>query len=307
MTILERPAPKPPALATLAEPSFEERAAAVDAALSSVAAMDERNRRTAMELHTAIEAFHKDALVTIVRTLKQDARGKELLFDLVDDPAVHAVLALHGIIRPNLMVRANETLEAVRPYLKSHGGDVELVEVRDGIAFVRLQGSCNGCSMSAVTLREGVEEALVNGIAEITGIEVLPTEPTETFIPLGSIGRKPAKSDVESDLAASGWIEGPATHDVADGGMVRVDIEVDGEAESFIITNIGNRFALFRNECVHQGMTLDGGMIEDGVLRCPWHGFRFDATSGECLSAPGAQLQHVPLRIENGRVWLRAN
>src|SRR4051794_1543872 len=121
MTILERPASEQPTLVAPAEPTFEERAAAVDAALTSVAAMDERNRRTATELQTAIEAFHKDALVTIVRTLKQDARGKELLFDLVDDPAVHAVLALHGIIRPSLMVRANDSLEAVRPYLKSHG------------------------------------------------------------------------------------------------------------------------------------------------------------------------------------------
>lgn len=294
MTILERPPGGPPAAAG---PTFDERAAAVDTAIRAVAALDERSRRAAVDLQAAVEAFHRDALVTIVRTLKQDPRGKELLFDLVDDPAVHAVLALHGIVRPSLMIRANQTLESVRPYLKSHGGDVELVDVRDGIAFVRLQGSCNGCSMSAVTLREGVEEALVTGIAEITGIEVMPNEPTEAFIPLTSIGRKPAGP------AESGWVEGPATDEVADGSMARIDIDDD----SFIITNIGNRFALFRNECVHQGMTLDGGMIDDGVLRCPWHGFRFDATSGECLSAPGAQLQQVPLRIESGRVWIRAH
>ena len=283
-----------PQLVAPTEPTSEELAAAVDGALLAVAGLDERSKDTATALQTAVEAFHRDALVTIVRTLKSDPHGKELLFGLVDDPGVYAVLALHGIIRPSLMVRANQTLEAVRPYLKSHGGDVELVDVRDGIAFVRLQGSCNGCSMSAITLREGVEEALVTGIAEITGVEVMPNEPTEAFIPLTSIGRKPIDA---------GWVEGPATDEVGDGAIVRVDID----EESFVITNVGNRFAVFRNECVHQGLTLDGGMIEDGVLRCPWHGFRFDASSGECLSAPGAQLQQVPLRIDNGRVWIRAN
>lgn len=299
MTIVDRPTTSRPQLVAPVEPTFEERAAAVDRALKAVADLEQPARTVATDLRAAIEAFHRDALVSIVRTLKQDPRGKELLFELVDDPAVHAVLTLHAIIRPSLMTRANQTLESVRPYLASHGGGVELVDVRDGIAFVRLQGSCNGCSMSAVTLREGVEEALVTGVAEITGVEVMPNEPTEAFIPLTSIGRKPA----EADMAESGWVEGPATDDVADGSMIRVDVD----EESFVVTNIGNRFALFRNECVHQGMTLDGGMIEDGVLRCPWHGFRFDATSGECLSAPGAQLQQVPLRVHSGRVWIRVN
>jgi Fe-S cluster biogenesis protein NfuA/nitrite reductase/ring-hydroxylating ferredoxin subunit len=277
-----------------ADVSFEELAERVDAARVAVDKLDPAGRKAAEELQLAIEGFHRQALVTMVRTLKGDERGKQLLFDLVDDPGVHAVLALHGIIRPSLMIRANQTLDSVRPYLESHGGGVELVDVRDGIAFVRLQGSCNGCSMSAITLREGVEEALLKGVPEITGVEVMPNEPTEAFIPLGSVGRKPTDT---------GWIEGPDAADVVDGSLLRVDV---GE-ESFVVTNIGNRYAVFRNECVHQGMTLDGGMIEDGVLQCPWHGFRFDASSGECLSAPGAQLQQVPLRLENGRVWIRAH
>jgi Fe-S cluster biogenesis protein NfuA/nitrite reductase/ring-hydroxylating ferredoxin subunit len=277
-----------------AEPTFEELAARVDAAVSAVAALDSSSRATADELRTAVEAFHRDALVAIVRHLRADDHGRELLFQLVDIPSVHALFALHGIIKASLMTRAMTALDAVRPYLQSHGGDVELVEIREGVAFVRLQGSCNGCSMSAITLREGVEEALVTGVEEITAIEVLPTEPTEAFIPLTAIGRKPTDT---------GWVPGPATDDIADGAMVRFDVDDD----SFVITNIGNRFAVFRNECVHQGMTLDGGMIDERVMTCPWHGFRFDATSGECLSSPGAQLQQVPLRIEDRRVWVRAH
>ena len=63
---------------------------------------------------------------------------------------------------------------------------------------------------------------------------------------------------------------------------------------------------MFRNACVHQGMTLDGGMIDAGIIVCPWHGFTFEATTGECISAPGAQLSQIPTRIESGHVWVRA-
>ena len=172
------------------EPDFEKLAAAVDAKAAQVADLDPDARAAALELKEAIEAFHRPALVHIVRTLRDDPRGKELLFELVDDPNVRAIFALHGIIKPDIMTRANIALDGVRPYLQSHGGDVELVRIENGRAAVRLHGSCNGCSMSAVTLREGVEEALVNGVAEIEGIDVLDDEPTTAFIPLSSIGRK---------------------------------------------------------------------------------------------------------------------
>ena len=279
------------ALETRADETFDELAQRVDEAIAAIAELDESVRDTALEVKAAIEAFHRDALVHVVRTLREDPRGKELLFELVDEPSVHAVLALHGIIRPSPMRRAETALETVRPYLQSHGGDVELVEITGGVAKVRLHGSCNGCSMSAVTLREGVETALVDGVDEITGIEVLDDEPTTAFIPLGSVGRR-----------ESGWIEGPHVDEVPLGAMFRFDVDDD----SFVITNVENRLAAFRNECVHQGRTLDGGWIDDGVLVCTWHGFRFDANSGECLSAPGAQLPQVPLRIEGGRVSVRA-
>jgi nitrite reductase/ring-hydroxylating ferredoxin subunit/Fe-S cluster biogenesis protein NfuA len=276
---------------------FERDAAAVDAALVRVGELDEESKHVALELQRSIEAFHRPALVRIVQTLRDDQRGKELLFQLVDDPGVRAVFALHGIIRADLMTRSRRALDSVRPYLQSHGGDVDLVSVEGGRAAVRLQGSCNGCSMSAVTLREVVEEALVNGVEEIEGIDVLDDEPTVAFVPLSAIGRK--------QPADTGWVAGPAVEEIELGSMLRFDVQVDGELESFIVTNVDNRLAVFRNACVHQGMTLDGGMIDDGVLVCPWHGFKFEATTGECISAPGAQLSQVPTRIDAGRLWVR--
>lgn len=284
--------------------TFEERARRVDDAAAAVASMeDEVSRATAVELREAIESFHRPALITIVQRLRDDPRGKELLFELVDDPNVRAMLALHGIIKADPATRAMQALALVRPYLQSHGGDVELVELRESIAVVRLLGSCNGCSMSAVTLREGVEEALVKGVEEITGIEVVEDEPTAAFIPLGAVGRRDSGSSGES----AGWVTCAVTSDVPDGSMHRVDMPVRGQDESFVITNVEQRFAAFRNACVHQGMTLDGGLLSEGVITCPWHGFTFEATTGECISAPGAQLEQIPLRLDGDQIMIRVD
>ena len=297
----ERPATEPVPSSDPAsssdEPGFEVLATAVDDHAGRVAELDADARTAALALKDAIEAFHRPGLVHIVRTLRDDPRGKELLFELVDDPAVRAIFALHGIIKPDIMTRANVALDGVRPYLQSHGGDVELVRIENGRAAVRLHGSCNGCSMSAVTLREGVEEALVKGVVEIEGIDVLDDEPTTALVSLSSTRRK--------GTAETGWVEGPPTGDVALGSMLRFDVETETGTDSFIVTNIANKFAVFRNACVHQGMTLDGGMIDDGIIVCPWHGFKFEATTGECISAPGAQLSPIPTRIESGHVWVR--
>jgi len=65
-----------------------------------------------------------------------------------------------------------KSLEAVRPYLQRDGGDVELVRITDdGIVEVRLTGSCVSCPMSIMTLRAGIERALLLAHQEITRVE----------------------------------------------------------------------------------------------------------------------------------------
>lgn len=285
-----------------ARSELETLAGAVDRAQRKVGELDDDAKEAADGLKKALEAFHRPALVHIVRSLREDPRGKELLFELVDEPIVRAVLGLHGIIRADPMTRANQELESVRPYLQSHGGDVELVKLDGDTAYVRLHGSCNGCSMSAITLRDGVEEALVSGVEEISRVEVLEDEPTVAFIPLDSIGRQTSRRSLEE----RGWVRGPAVSEAKTDAMLRFDVTSGANnTQSFVVTNVDNRLAVFRNECVHQGMSLDGGLVDNGVIVCPWHGFRFEANSGDCVSNPGAQLQQVPTRIEDDHLWVQ--
>jgi nitrite reductase/ring-hydroxylating ferredoxin subunit len=65
------------------------------------------------------------------------------------------------------------------------------------------------------------------------------------------------------------------------------------------------RLFAYANACPHMGMPLDGGAIDGIVLTCPSHGFRFDITSGECITAGHVQLTPLPLRVEDGFVWVR--
>ncbi len=296
---------------------LETAAAAVDAALAAVDELDPNARDAALALRDAIEAFHRDGLVAIVRAMKADNGAKQVLFDLADNPTVRALFTIHGIIRPDPVTAAGRALEAVRPYLQSHGGDVELIGVSEGIATIRLAGACNGCSMSAVTLQDSVREALVGAVDGITDIAVDDT-PTvagsSAFIPVGSVGvRRKGEAEAKRAVTAAtgadgpghGWDAGPDVAELDPERPARVDVGSGKEAQSFLVTFVDNTIAVFRNECVHQGRPLDGPCLDDGVIVCPWHGFRFDAASGECLSAPAAQLVAVPARIDGGRVWIR--
>jgi nitrite reductase/ring-hydroxylating ferredoxin subunit/Fe-S cluster biogenesis protein NfuA len=274
--------------------TLERLASRIDQAAAVVDKLDHQARDSAHELQHAIEAFHKEALTRMVRRLKDDPRGKELLFEMVDDPLIYALFVRHAIVRPNIIMRVSRVLDLARPYIRSHGGDVELVEVRDNVVYVRLHGSCNGCSLSAVTLRNEIEAALRNNIPEITGVQVVAAEAAPALIMPESIG-------VRDHLA--GWVAGPPTSDVPPGAMYRLKTEQD----DVLIINLDGRLSAFRNACAHQGLPLDGGILdaEAGTITCPWHGFCYDASSGECLTAPQAQLEPFPLRIEQGRIWVR--
>lgn len=284
-----------------AEPEFEELARRVDQAMTAVTELDPAPRAVAEELRTAIEAVHKAGLVTIVRRLKADDATRAALFELVDDPVVHLLLSLHGIVRPDPMTLANRVLVEVRPQLQSHGGDVTLERIEDGIAFVRLEGACNGCSMSSVTLRNLVESALVEGVPAVKAVEVLKNEPTPTLITLDALRIGPNREQ-------EGWVKAGPASAVAEGEISRFDLtSTSGEQVEVVVVNVDQRLTAYRNECAHEGLPLDDAIIDtsNGTLTCPWHGFCYDATSGECLSAPGAQLEQLPMRIDRGEVWIR--
>ena len=70
--------------------------------------------------------------------------------------------------------KVEEVLNEVRPSLQADGGDVELVDVVDGVVKVRLKGACAGCPMSQMTLAFGIEKVLKERIPEVKKVEAVP-------------------------------------------------------------------------------------------------------------------------------------
>ena len=66
--------------------------------------------------------------------------------------------------------KVQAVLNKIRPMLQADGGDVELVDVEDGVVRVRLQGACAGCPISQMTLKNGIERLLKNDIPEIQSV-----------------------------------------------------------------------------------------------------------------------------------------
>ncbi len=285
-------------------PELERLAQRVDDAVRALADLEPKAREAAEELKAALEEIHRVGLVTMVKRMRADESTREALFELVDDPVVRTLFTLHGIIRPDPMTLAERALRHVRPQLHSHGGDVTLVRIEDGTAYVRLEGACNGCSMSAVTLRELVETALLEGEAGVARVEVLPAEPTPTVISIDAV----LAGGTARRRAEDGWVRVGATDLAAVDDVTPVSVPgVDGSEVGLLLVNLGQRISAYRNECAHEALPLDGAVldVDSGTLTCPWHGFCYDATSGECMSAPGVQLESLPLRIDDGEIWVR--
>jgi Fe-S cluster biogenesis protein NfuA len=67
--------------------------------------------------------------------------------------------------------QVEEAIKKIRPMLQADGGDVEFVDVKDGVVKVRLQGACAGCPMSQMTVKNGIERLLKQEIPEVKSVE----------------------------------------------------------------------------------------------------------------------------------------
>jgi Fe-S cluster biogenesis protein NfuA len=69
--------------------------------------------------------------------------------------------------------KVKKLLDSIRPGIQMDGGDVEFVEIKDDIVYVRLVGACGGCPMAQLTLKEGIERYIRNQMPEIKAVEAL--------------------------------------------------------------------------------------------------------------------------------------
>jgi Fe-S cluster biogenesis protein NfuA/nitrite reductase/ring-hydroxylating ferredoxin subunit len=244
-------------------------------------------------------------LDTLVRTLEREGDDRALLLlELVDavhrpglaaladgnldHPAAQALLAMYGLTELDDEELVEEALDSIRPYIHSHGGDVELLSVEDGVVNVRMSGACQGCAASAMTLKRGIEDALRAGYPGFR--EVVAQEPEGPRLLQIEDLRRPVFADVEQPAAGS------------------VEAALVEEVPVLLVNLAGEVFA-FRNGCAVDGLPLEGSRLtDDGVLVCPWHNCAYDARSGKRVDDSSERgLAVVPVAVDDGTVRVAVN
>jgi len=154
------------------ESGLNERVQKIDTLVAQIrGAPDSEIRKAALELVQTLLEFHA---VGIDRMMEITSSGGDQGWQIIDefgrDETVGSMLLLHGLHPLDLDTRVRDALERVRPYLQSHGGNVELVEIVDGVVRLKLTGTCNGCASSTLTLTTAIEKAIYETAPDVTSI-----------------------------------------------------------------------------------------------------------------------------------------
>jgi Fe-S cluster biogenesis protein NfuA len=80
-----------------------------------------------------------------------------------------------------LFQKVEAALNKIRPYLEADGGDVKIVSIEEGIVRIELLGACGTCPMSTMTMKAGVEEAIIKAVPEIKAVEAINITPLESI------------------------------------------------------------------------------------------------------------------------------
>jgi Fe-S cluster biogenesis protein NfuA len=140
-------------------------------------------RDTATALVQALLELYGEGLARLVGYVAERDDGT-LADALARDELLSPLLILHGLHPVPLDRRVLDGLDEVRPYLETHGGNVELLGVEDGVVRLQLQGSCSGCPSSAVTLKHAVEEAIHKAAPDVIEIVAEDAPPQPALIQL---------------------------------------------------------------------------------------------------------------------------
>ncbi|MBP1158932.1 Fe-S cluster biogenesis protein NfuA/nitrite reductase/ring-hydroxylating ferredoxin subunit [Rhodococcus sp. PvR099] len=268
-------------------------------------------RERAEQLVREVVDLYGEGLARVVRILGEHVEdGAEWL---ADDDLVASLLLVHGLHPHDVPTRVCAALDSVRPYLGSHGGDVELMGIEfpgeggpaDGGGVVRLEltGSCRSCPSSSVTLELAVEGAVLAAAPEIASIEVVAAQPGSEP---GLIAAESLFSHVHAPPGPAGtWCPAPELEQLAPG-------EVGGFVVGglpILVCRIGDDLLAYRDRCPSCTHSLAGAVLArraghaagDAVLRCPTCRAHFDVVhAGAGLDDGDVHLEPLPVLVRDG-------
>lgn len=249
--------------------------------------------RLGEQLVGAVIDLYGEGLARIVQVLEEAGEAAATVRrELIEDGVVASLLLIHGLYPVPVEERVQEALEGVRPYLESHGGGVELVGVRDGVAELRLQGSCNGCPASAATLELAIRQALEEAAPDLVGLEVE--------------GVAASVHSLAPALKAPAWVDLAGVAGLADGALMAASVE----DLALLVARVDGTLLAYRNACAACGSALETGVLDaGGTVQCPACEARYSLpAAGRALADGAAALEPVPLLAQDTavRVAVRA-
>jgi Fe-S cluster biogenesis protein NfuA/nitrite reductase/ring-hydroxylating ferredoxin subunit len=259
---------------------------------------DPEARAKSAEMVQTLLELYGEGLGRIVESIGR-LGGEDLKDELLGDELITHLLLLHGLHPVDVETRVLGALDEVRPYLESHGGNVQFLGIGDGVARVRLEGSCDGCPSSTMTLKLAIEEAVQKAAPELEGVEAEgvaqpPPKPTTAFVAAPTIRKKkkPPEENGASSWTTVGELDLPA------GRMLTK--EVSGEPVLFLKL-AGNLYA-YHDVCPGCGTSLEQGELRVADLTCSGCGRRYDARrAGRSLDdVSQLHLEPVPLLEDEG-------
>jgi Fe-S cluster biogenesis protein NfuA/nitrite reductase/ring-hydroxylating ferredoxin subunit len=275
----------------LDEQDVGERVARVEALIGQVEDLpDPVARQMAMEMVQALLDLYGEGLSRTLAQLDDDAR-----LGLADDELVAHLLLLHDLHPVPVETRVLEALEEVRPYLDSHGGGVELVGVIDGVARLRLHGSCDGCPSSTMTLKLAIEDAIHKAAPDVEAVEAEGVSRPEAA-PGPSLLQLEVSDAVRGPEPAEGWATAGGLPELSGGGLLVKP--VSGEEVLFI--RLEDTFFAYRPTCPGCRASLEEAVLNGAELACGDCGHRYDVRrAGRCLDEPELYLEPLPLLVDD--------
>ena len=219
-----------------------------------------------------IDRLHRPGIQVITEAL----RGSGHLDDLCRDERVALLFELYAPPSEEDLVK--DALDSVRPYIESHGGKLEFLNVTDGVVTLRLAGACQSCVASPATLTQGVETALKEGYAGFREMVVAAPDPDV-----------PARAE-DSDMAP-GFSPVRSRDELPEARLVSVQA---GE-QSVLIVRVGDEVYAFAPACPSCDHPLSTAKVSGFVLVCSGINCAFDLRTGRRVDGvEGPGLRSVP-------------
>ena len=268
---------------------------------------DPATRKVADELVSAVVQMYGAGLERIIeRMLAGGEAGEQIAVALTDDQYLATLLLIHDLHPVPLEARVQEALDSVRPYMESHGGNVELLSLDNGIARIHLRGSCSDCSASAMTLELAIKQALEQAAPDLEGLEVEGVAPQTmdgTGLPIVTGSAQPTAMELpvvmSAPPAAPAWFDVESVEELGDGAIVPVAVA----GNELMIANVEGTLLAYRDTCAGCGAPLHDGDLRSGALSCRrCERSYFLPRAGRSMDDDGLQLEPVPLLRERDRV-----